>query len=157
VSKRPNPRWVKVHRNYTVEEVATLFGIHKNTVRDWVKRGLPLCDDKRPLLILGRDLSAFLTKKRAVNKQVCQLGEFYCLRCRAPRKPAEGMVDYEAITDKVGNLMALCEHCGSLINRRVSVTKLPQFNALWGVSFPLTQKHISDGHQASLNSDFKRG
>ena len=38
--RHPNPRLVKIHRNYTVEEIATLFGIHKNTVRDWVKAGL---------------------------------------------------------------------------------------------------------------------
>ena len=35
--KRLNPRRVKVHRSYTVEEVAKLFRVHKNTVRDWLK------------------------------------------------------------------------------------------------------------------------
>ena len=35
--RRFNPRRVKIHRNYTVEEVARLFGVHKNTVRDWLK------------------------------------------------------------------------------------------------------------------------
>lgn len=29
--RHPNPRLVKVHRNYSVEEIARLFGIHKNT------------------------------------------------------------------------------------------------------------------------------
>jgi hypothetical protein len=33
-------------------EVASLFGVHKNTVREWVKRGLPTNDDRRPMLIL---------------------------------------------------------------------------------------------------------
>ncbi len=35
--RHPNYRQVKIHRNYTVEEIARLFGIHKNTVRGWVK------------------------------------------------------------------------------------------------------------------------
>ena len=52
--RRPNYRLVKIHRNYTVEEVARLFGTHNNTVRAWVKAGLPTCDGKRPTLILGR-------------------------------------------------------------------------------------------------------
>jgi hypothetical protein len=28
-----NPRLVKIHRSYSVEEIARLFGIHKNTRR----------------------------------------------------------------------------------------------------------------------------
>ena len=71
--RHPNHRRVKVHRSYTVEEIAGLFGIHKNTVRAWVKAGLPTCDNKRPVLILGRDLIAFLQARRAKNKQPCRL------------------------------------------------------------------------------------
>ena len=52
--RHPNHRHVKIHRSYTVEEIAGLFGIHKNTVRRWVKAGLPTSDDKRPMLIRPR-------------------------------------------------------------------------------------------------------
>ena len=31
--RHPNPRLVKGHRNYSVEEIARLFALHKNTVR----------------------------------------------------------------------------------------------------------------------------
>ena len=54
--RHSNHRLVKIHRNYTVEEIAKLFGIHKNTVRNWVKDGLATIDDKRPMLILGHEL-----------------------------------------------------------------------------------------------------
>ena len=54
--KRLNPNLAKMHRNYTVEEVASLFGVHKNSVRAWIKAGLPVCDARRPVLILGLDL-----------------------------------------------------------------------------------------------------
>jgi len=37
MAKRLNPNLAKIHRNYTVEEVALLFSVHKNTVRSWVK------------------------------------------------------------------------------------------------------------------------
>ena len=67
----PNPRLAKIHRNYTVEEVARLYGVHRNTVRQWIKRdGLPICDDGRPVLILGGELAAFLTRKRTRNKRL---------------------------------------------------------------------------------------
>ena len=72
--RHPNPRLAKIHRNYTVDEVACLFGIHRNTVREWIKRGLPTSDDRRPMLILGRDLLAFLQARRTKNKRPCQAG-----------------------------------------------------------------------------------
>jgi hypothetical protein len=80
--RHPNPRLAKIHRNYTVEEVAALFDVHKNSVRNWVKGGLPTSDDRRPMLILGRDLVAFLQARRVKNKRPCQPGEIYCMRCR---------------------------------------------------------------------------
>ena len=62
--KRLNPRRVKLHRNYTVDEAAMLFRVHKNTVRNWLEAGLQPVDDRRPILILGRELSRFLHARR---------------------------------------------------------------------------------------------
>jgi transposase len=62
--RQANYRCVKIHRSYTVEEVARLFSKHKNTVRAWVEAGLPTCDRKRPTLILGHDLAVFLSRLR---------------------------------------------------------------------------------------------
>ncbi len=54
MSKRhPNPRLVKIHRSYTVEETATVCGVHRNTVRQWIKTGLPTLDARRPVLMQG--------------------------------------------------------------------------------------------------------
>ena len=92
--RHPNHRLVKIHRSYTVEEIAKLFGIHKNTVRHWVKEGLATVDDKRPMLILGHVLIAFLQARRVKNKQTCKPGELYCVRCRAPKSPAGDMAEY---------------------------------------------------------------
>lgn len=103
--RRPNPRLVKIHRSYTVEEVARLFCTHKNTVRAWVKGGLPTCDGKRPLLILGGELAAYLQARRTKNKRPCQPAEMYCVRCRAPKSPAGGMAEYQPISANLGNLI----------------------------------------------------
>src|SRR5207245_6300414 len=106
-----NHRRVKIHRSYTVEEIARLCGNHKNTVRAWVKAGLPTCDLKRPTLILGRDLAAFLQDRRAKGKQPCRPGEIYCVRCRSPKTAAGNLVDYEPVSDKIGHLTASCPDC----------------------------------------------
>jgi len=124
--RRPNHRLVKIHRNYTVEEAARLFGTHKNTVRAWVKAGLPTCDSKRPILILGRELAAYLKASRLKNKRPCEPGQMYCVRCRVPRSPAGEMADYEPVTEKFGNLKGICPECEGMIFRRASLAKLAQ-------------------------------
>lgn len=133
--RRPNYRLVKIHRNYTVEDVARLFGIHKNTVRAWVKAGLPTCDGKRPILILGRELAGYLKARRTKNKRPCQLGEFYCLSCRAPKQPAGDMADYLPITERMGNLEGICPDCGAMIYRRASLAKLDQIRGKLDITF----------------------
>jgi hypothetical protein len=115
--RHPNYRQVKIHRNYSVKEIAILFGIHKNTVRAWMMAGLPTSDDKRPVLILGQDLSVFLRTRRIKNKQTCQPREIYCVRCHVPKAPAGSMADYLPVTEKLGTLKAICPDCHSIINR----------------------------------------
>lgn len=156
MSKRhPNPRLAKIHRNYTVEEIATLFGVHRNTVRAWVKRGLPTSDDRRPILILGRDLVAFLQARRTKNKRPCPPGEIYCVRCRAPKAPAGAMADYQALTDNQGNLIAICPDCETIIYRRVSLAKLAQIRGKLDITYPQALRHISESTPPSVNSDFR--
>jgi hypothetical protein len=45
--RRPDHRPVKVHRSYLIEEAAAVLNVHKNTVRAWIRTGLPLVDHKR--------------------------------------------------------------------------------------------------------------
>ena len=158
MSKRlPNPRLAKIHRNYTTEEIAKLFDVHKNTVGNWIKQGLPVCGRKRPFLITGRDLRIFLETKRIKNKQTCGADEIYCMRCRAPKKPAAGLIEYKAVTDTLGNLVALCPDCASIMNRRISLAKLKQIPAYQHITRPLAGLHITACFNPTVNCDFFTG
>jgi hypothetical protein len=155
--RRPNYRLVKIHRSYTVEEVARLFGTHKNTVRAWVKAGLPTCDSKRPILILGHELAGYLKARRTKNKRPCQPGEIYCVRCRAPKKPGGDMADYQPITASLGNLIGICPDCFGVIYRRASIAKLPQIRGNLDITFSEAQRRVSDSNLPIANSDFNQG
>jgi hypothetical protein len=140
----PNHRRVKIHRSYTVEEIASLLTTHKNTVRAWMKAGLSTCDTKRPMLISGHQLAAFLKARRAKDKHPCQPGEIYCVRCRAPKVPAGDMADYLPVTEKLGNLKGICPDCNSIMNRRVSLNKLESVRGKMDIRFTQAVRRLSE-------------
>ena len=152
----PSPHRVKIHRNYTIGEAADLLGKHKNTVREWIRCGLPALAEQRPILILGRELRAYLSKRRKANKQPCGPGELYCLRCRAPRRPAGDMVDFQPMTPTNGNLVGFCPTCDSLMYRRVTTSKLDVVVCDLEVQITEGEQHIGECTNPSLSSDFKR-
>jgi hypothetical protein len=154
--RRPNYRLVKIHRNYTVEEIARLFGAHKNTARQWIKSGLKTLDRRRPLLVHGSDLSAFLRDRKQKNKRPCKPGEFYCLRCRAPKQPDGDMADYLPITERLGNLEGICPECGAMIYRRASLAKLAQIRGKLDITFREAKGQVSEREEPSLNSDISQ-
>jgi len=122
--RRYNPRLAKIHRSYTVEEVAVLYKAHKNTVRIWIKNGLLTCDGKRPTLILGCHLREYLEQQRKKTKKPCPLGTIYCVSCKVPQKPAGDMVDYLPTSDTRGRLIGICPSCNHMINQITSFSKL---------------------------------
>lgn len=125
MAKRYPAHRLKIHRNYTIEQAAELLGAHVQTVRGWARGGaLPVCEKKRPALIVGADLRAFLQKREAAGKRHLGPNEFYCLKCRAPRRPAGMMADYEAKSDRAGRLVALCEACEGLLYRTANADML---------------------------------
>lgn len=150
-----NHRLVKIHRSYTVDEMATLFGTHRNTVRDWLRKGLTTVDRRRPLLVRGRVLADFLKSRRAANKRPCRPGEIYCVRCREPRPPADHHAVYQALTPTGGNLIGICPTCGTRMFRRVNLARLDHVIGELHVAAAEAQQHINESHKPSVNCDFR--
>jgi len=151
--RHPNHRLVKIHRDYTVEGAARLLSTHKNTVRQWIKSGLPTIDDKRPTLIRGRELIAFLQARRAGRKQPCRAGQMYCVRCHTPKFPAAGMAEYRPINEKIGNLAAICPNCYSMMHRCVSIATLGAVCGEMDITFPPALRRLREISQPTVNSD----
>ena len=152
----PNPNRVKIHHSYTITEAAHLLGVHKNTVREWTRNGLPALTEQRPTLILGTELRAYLTRRRQAKKQPCGPGRIYCVRCRMPKRPAGGLADFKPLTNTNGNLIGICPTCDSLMYRRVSTSKLPTVSADLSLQIAKGPQHINESNHPSVNSDFDR-
>jgi excisionase family DNA binding protein len=121
--KSSNPRLAKLHRAYTTEQAARLFGVHRNTVRAWIKAGLPTVAG-RPALIEGRELRAFLERRSAAAKRPCPPGTLYCCKCRVPRAPVPHAVVFEAREHGAGSLRAICVTCGTRMFQRARQERL---------------------------------
>jgi excisionase family DNA binding protein len=150
MARRFNYRRVKIHHPYTIAQAAEVLRAHKQTVSRWIAAGLPVTTDKRPFLIHGSDLRAFLQARQPI-KQRCQPGEFYCLGCRAPKRPAGNMADYLPRRATRGALGGICPSCGKMIYRAINRARIEQISGGLDIAFPKAERRLSDSSNALLN------
>jgi Helix-turn-helix domain len=155
MARRPNGRRVKIHRTYTINEVAALLGVHKHTVRRWIAAGLPTTDAKRPLLVNGAELRAFFRAREPI-RQKCRPGEFYCLSCKAPKRPAFDLADYTPSAPSRGLLSGFCPTCERPIYRAVSLATIEQKLGGLKVALPIAERRIDDSSSPNSNAHFNQ-
>jgi len=63
------------------------------------------------------------------------------------------MADYQPITENAGNLIAMCPDCYSIMNQRVSLTKLASFQGKVEVAFPQAHLRVIESSDPTVNSD----
>ncbi len=137
-----------------MEDIARLFGIHKNTVRSWLNQGLTAIDDRRPKLILGRELLRFLQERRHRAKQSCGAGRIYCIACRAPKVPAGKIAECTPTGPLAGNLCGICPDCERLIYRRVNLPKIDAVRGELEITFKQPAPRLRESAVPSVNCDF---
>ena len=155
---RLDPRRARKNRSYSVEQVADLFDVHRNTVRNWIVRdGLPTIDDRRPILVHGPALRAFLEARREAAKRPTTPGTIFCLRCRQARAPALGMADFVPTEGAgAGDLHAVCEACGAFMHRRTRADTLEAVMPGIEVRVRGAVPHIPGSPSPSLNCASKK-
>jgi hypothetical protein len=152
-NRRIGSRGIRRHLTYTVAEAARSTGTHRNTVRHWLRSGLVAIDSRQPILIKGATLKAFIDARKVSRRQPCGPGRIYCLKCRAPKTPAFGEVEYEAENKNLGSLVGLCPDCATIIRRRTSVRNMRSAAANLTVRFRCEMERLGGMQQASLNCD----
>jgi hypothetical protein len=147
-----NLRRIKKTWPYTAQEIAELFGIHKNAVLRWLREGLPADRSHRPFLIRGENLARFLGDRQNSKRRRCGPTEFFCFRCRVPREACLGMADITVEDPKRVRIKALCAVCDTPVNKVQSVGVLPKIKEMFHVQ-QLAGGHLIEHAGASLNSD----
>jgi len=138
-----NPRLAKINRCYLVEEIAELYGVHKNTVNNWLKQGLQDCGAGFPRLIRGKDLREFLENRRRNNKRPCKPGEIYCVGCRHPVIPVNNFAYLDVSEAGRASISGQCPNCSNRIFRKVSLPKIDQWQGQLELINTQSKKRLS--------------
>ncbi|MCY4336360.1 MAG: helix-turn-helix domain-containing protein [Litoreibacter sp.] len=124
---------------YTIQEAAEVSGVSDRTIRAWIKDGLSAMTQERPTLLRGDALIAFIKGQRKSRRTKIKQDEFYCLKCRDARNPAERMVECE-IKGTRAKLTAICEDCETIMHKPVALGQVPHLAKV----FDLTVKSNSE-------------
>ena len=156
--KRVPYRKIKTHRPYTPFEAAIELDVHRQTVIRWVKdHGLPAETSAKPWIIEGRDLRTFLGARQIRRKCRLDLHTFYCFGCRDARAAAARMADYAQQSSTGGMLTAICDTCGTIMNKAVKRTDLETIQAKLDVTIQTADARIVSRAGAPSNVTFSVG
>jgi len=151
MSRRNNPNRIKIHRCYTVMDVSETLEVHPKTVRNWIRVGLPVIDEKRPLLIYGADLKIYLKHTRKTYLHRCELHEIYCFKCRQPVNPDVESIQFIAEPAGMAQMTGRCNECGRKANKYVSWRDVNQIWLELGGKLPIAEKHLILRGKTPLN------
>tara|TARA_A200000113_G_scaffold211980_1_gene213129 strand:- start:2878 stop:3393 length:516 start_codon:yes stop_codon:yes gene_type:complete len=130
MSKRLYPhKRVRYWLVYDIDDICTLFsdlGLHPQTVRAWVKRGLKTIDNGKPALIYGNNLIAFLKAQNTENKCITEFDEMFCMGCKDARPIYQNKIKVDQKTN-VLSVSGLCRCCKTKMYQNY---KLSDFSAL---------------------------
>lgn len=129
MGKRIYPlRRIKFWYCYDIEEICSLYKsmrLHPQTVRGWIKKGLPTIDNRQPMLIYGEDLKTFLGKQNEASKCQTDFGEMFCMKCQEATKPKGRRVQLEQVNGFV-RAKAHCRECHTIMNKSYKMEAVPR-------------------------------
>lgn len=145
-------RRIRLTVSYTVQDIAEMFKLHKGAVLIWIKKGLPIIDNKKPYLIYGEELVQYLQIKKAKRKFKCKPDEFFCFKCRHPRQADKNVVTIDFKSKTKVRIIGHCQICKTKIQRVGSAAKLNEYQKIFSV-VTLVKQHIFESNLPSVNTN----
>lgn len=161
-SCRRNRMRLRLHRSYTMRELAEVLDVHVRTIQSWHKQGMSAIDEQtRPLLFLGNTTRSFL--KTRLEKRRTALGpdEIYCLRCATGVIPRPDRVSIEVTDRRLGRHSKLvvvrgeCPHCRGKVVRLASLRSICE--SVWWTKLQQADKRLSGISIPYCNTDSRIG
>lgn len=162
IKRNHNPNRIKARHPYSFAEIAETLKIHPRTVQCWRKQGLEIIDEtSKPYLVYGAELRRFLSAKRQKQRHPLKAGEFYCPKCRQPRKSLTDSLDIVVTGKMLGKsakqvvIKGMCEICHTRLTLFSSDKKAQEWQRK---AMPLAEhKTVLTGNgDSTLNTDIER-
>lgn len=121
-----NVNLITARRSYSVNEIASLFGIDRKTCGRWIKyEGLMVIErNTKPLLIMGADLIDFIKKKREKKKIHLKENEFFCVKCHKAVRAKIGSEQIIKTGKRIGKdnreqlkKTGICDNCNTKLSK----------------------------------------
>lgn len=109
---RHNPRKAKSHRIYSERDVRELYGVCRNTTRNWIKAGLLPIEGLAQRLFTGAELNRFHSNRAAAARRRSVDSEIYCIPCGSQQLMHGHQVQYSTVSGHAGRLLWVCPECG---------------------------------------------
>ena len=149
-----NTNLIKETLSYSTNDIAKRFSIHKRTVQEWYRAGLPRIDNRKPSLVLGADLKAFLKARLNKRKSKCQKNELYCMKCKAPRQSRNNTVDIRFLSKTRMMIIGLCVECNTKTNKVDSTKNLTEIPKIFAIQ-QIHNRDLIGSDIPSLNTDIQ--
>ena len=151
------PGSAKIHRSYSVEEIARLFNVHKNTVRSWLQAGPG--GHRRPAPDRGpwEAIRRFLSRAPGAREAGLRPGRIYCLPAARPKVPAGKWPTAWQTGDTTGTLRGICPDCDRMIYRTVNPQKIAAVRGDLDVTLTQARARIEETAKPNVNCDSKGG
>jgi hypothetical protein len=119
---------VRYWYSYELTEICTLFsdlGLHPQTVRKWIKSGLPTIDKGKPALIYGHDLILFLKMRNDASKCPTEFGQIYCFKCKDARHIFRNLISVKPKPNFL-EVQAVCRECKARMLQSYKLCSFPR-------------------------------
>lgn len=114
--RKPDFRRIGPSRTYSIAEFAEAIQRNPATVRSWIRQGMPVLDNLKPVLIEGEAAKDWLKLKWLSRKAPTRPGEARCFKCKKSRPFEKGTETLKRTKPKVLTISGNCAVCGGAMN-----------------------------------------
>lgn len=149
MSKAYSVRGLCYHICYSADELATHFGVHIQTVREWTRTGLSPIDNGKPHLFFGASVIQFINKLNDQRKIATEFNEFYCLSCHRSHSPLNHKI---SLTQDTGGFIRATGICGKSHIRMHKSYKITDISKLCKNFTVVDMSRLYDSDTTTVNT-----